>query len=246
MSSVDETINNFVQCAERFNGVKEGTPQHSIILALYNSGRPPSEYEMTKNDPWCAAFVGAVASGCGLGNLIPISASCQRMQEKFPSMGGKVVTTPQKGDIVFFDWDGDGRPNEHVGIVTKVLNGVVTTIEGNKSDAVSHREFTNLPAKFWRPAWSGEVEPTEPVHWETYRDFYQELTWAEKQEIKTFPTLKIGSIGIYVKIMQDFLGLIPDGIFGQDTDTQLKLFQKEKQLEMDGVCGRQTWSSFFV
>ena len=246
MSSVDETINNFVQCAERFNGVKEGTPQHSIILALYNSGKPAGEYEMTANDPWCAAFVGAVASGCGLGNLIPISASCKRMQEKFPSMGGKVVTTPQKGDIAFFDWDGDGQMNEHVGIVTDVSNGIVITIEGNKSDAVSHREFTNLPVKFWRPAWTGEIESTEPIQWETHRDFYQELTWTEKQEIKIFPTLKIGSIGIYVKILQDFIGLDPDGIFGQETDAQFRVYQKEKQLEVDGVCGRQSWSSFFV
>lgn len=246
MSSVDETINNFIQCAERFNGVMEDTTQHSIILALYNSGKPAGEYEMTAKDPWCAAFVGAVASGCGLGNIIPISASCKRMQDRFPSMGGKIVRNPQKGDIAFFDWDGDGQPNEHVGIVTNVVNGVVTTIEGNKSDSVSHREFTNMPVTFWRPAWSGSVESTEPIHWSTYRDFYQELTWGEKQEIKTFPMLKLGSTGIYVKILQDFLGLIPNGAFDQDTDTQLRLFQKEKQLEVDGICGRQTWSSFFV
>lgn len=246
MSSVDETINNFIQCAERFNGVKEGTAQHSIIIALYNSGKPAGEYEMTMTDPWCAAFVGAVASGCGLGNLIPISASCLRMQEKFPSMGGRVVSTPQKGDIAFFDWDGDGQPNEHVGIVTKVENGVVTTIEGNRLDMVGHREFTNLSVKFWRPAWSSEVQPTEPPSNEKYREYYQELSWVEKQEIKTFPLLKKGCEGIYVKILQDFLGLLPDGRFGDETETQLTLYQKDKQLEVDGICGRQSWSSFFA
>ena len=246
MSSVDETINNFVQCAERFNGVKEGTPQHSIILAMYNANKPSGEYEMTMSDPWCAAFVGAMAGGCGLEKVIPVSASCDRMRERFPSMGGKIVSTPQRGCIAFYDWNGDGKPEEHVGIVVKVENGTVTTIEGNKSDMVGYRTFNNLPVEFWLPAWSGEVQSTETIQWEKYREYYQELTWAEKQEIKTFPNLKIGSIGIYVKILQDFIGLIPSGIFDQDTDAQLKLYQKEKQLEVDGICGRQTWSSFFA
>lgn len=246
MSSVDETINNFISCAERFYGVHEGTPQHSIILALYNSSKPAGEYEMTTSDPWCAAFVGAVAGGCGLGYIIPISASCQRMQDKFPELGGKPVATPQRGDIAFFDWNGDGRTDEHVGIVTKVDNGVVTTIEGNKSDMVAIREFTNLPAKFYRPNWGGEPQQVDPVSWSQYREYYQELTWSEKQEIKTFPTIKTGSIGIYVKILQDFLGLLPDGIFADETASSLLKYQTSKQLEADSVCGRQTWSSFFV
>lgn len=246
MSSVDETINNFIQCAERFYGVHEGTTQHSIILAMYNANRPTGEYEMTMKDPWCAAFVGAVAGGCGLEKIIPVSSSCKRMQDMFPRMGGKVVTTPQRGDIAFFDWNGNGLTDEHVGIVTKVENGVVTTIEGNKTDMVGYREFTNLPVKFWRPSWSVEFQSTELVQWEKYREYYQELTWAEKQEIKTFPTLKKGCCGIYVKVLQDFLGLMPDGWFEGETEDQLLNYQREKQLEVDGICGRQSWSSFFV
>ena len=246
MSSVDETINNFIQCAERFNGVHEGTPQHAIILAMYNSNKPAGEYEMTVNDPWCAAFVGAIAGGCGLEKIIPVSASCSRMQERFPSMGGIVVSTPQRGDIVFFDWDGDGQPNEHVGIVTNVENGVVTTIEGNKSDMVGHREFTNLSARFWRPSWSGEVQSPEPVQKDQYKDYYSLLKWDEKQEIKTFPTLRVGSKGVYVKILQDFLGLMPDGEFGSETANSLLEYQCSQTLEADAICGRQTWSSFFI
>ena len=99
MSAVDETINNFISVAERFNGVKEGSSQHNIILNIYNSSKPAGEYTMTANDPWCAAFVGAIAGGCGLGNIIPVSASCDRMISRFPSMGGKRVGTPQRGDI---------------------------------------------------------------------------------------------------------------------------------------------------
>ena len=243
---MNDSISTFITCAERFYGVKEGSPQHGIILALYNSNRPKGEYEKTSSDPWCAAFVGAISGACGLEYIIPVSASCERMQSRLIEMGASKVSSPQPGDIAFFDWDGDGRPNEHVGIVTKVENGNVTTIEGNKSDMVAYRTFNNLSATFYRPNWNGEVQSTETIQWEVYREFYQELTWNEKQEIKTFPTLKMGSIGIYVKILQDFIGLTPNGIFDQETDTQLKLYQKEKQLEVDGICGRQTWSSFFA
>lgn len=249
MSSVDETINNFIGVAERFLGVREGTPQHSIILALYNSSKPSSEYEMTINDPWCAAFVGAVSGGCGLQNVIPVSAHCGRLEEALKKTGATRTTTPVRGDIALFDWNGNGKYDDHVGIVVEVLGTNVKTIEGNKNDSVGYRTFSpgSTPVKFYHPNWEGTpVQSTETVSWNKYREYYSELTWDEKSEIKTFPQLQAGSRGIYVKIMQDMLGLTPDGEFDTATRDQLLLYQKEKQLEPDGICGRQTWSSFFA
>ena len=43
---------------------------------------------------------------------------------------------PQAGDIIFYDWNGDGT-TDHVGIVEKAENGMVYTVEGNTSD-VAH------------------------------------------------------------------------------------------------------------
>ena len=50
--------------------------------------------------------------------------------------------TPVPGMIIFFDWDspnGESGPqdgsSDHVGIVEKVENGIVYTIEGNRSDS---------------------------------------------------------------------------------------------------------------
>ena len=43
--------------------------------------------------------------------------------------------------IIFFDWESDGNPN-HVGIVTKVENGYIYTVEGNSSDAVRERNYS--------------------------------------------------------------------------------------------------------
>lgn len=246
MSSVNDTINNFISVAERFHGVREGTPQHSIILALYNSSKPAGEYQMGPNDPWCAAFIGAVSGGCGLQNIVPVSASCERMRNKLLEYGAKIVDKPAPGDIAFFDWDGDGRPIEHVGIVTKVdNNGWVTTIEGNKLDMVGYRQFNNLMVVFVRPNWeAAAVQATISIA--PTKDYYASLTWDEKNEIKTFPLLKVGSVGIYVKILQDFLGVNQDGKFFQEVEVALKKYQEEKRLEVDGICGRQTWSSFFA
>ncbi len=52
---------------------------------------------------------------------------------------------PQPGDIIFFDWDSpgvgqDGNP-DHVGIVEKVEDGVVYTIEGNSDDACRQNRY---------------------------------------------------------------------------------------------------------
>jgi len=48
--------------------------------------------------------------------------------------------TPKAGDIIFFDWEGDGT-TDHVGIVEKVENDTVYTIEGNSGDACKQRNY---------------------------------------------------------------------------------------------------------
>lgn len=46
--------------------------------------------------------------------------------------------SPRPGDIIFFDWNdenGQDGLTDHVGIVEKVENGFVYTIEGNSGDS---------------------------------------------------------------------------------------------------------------
>lgn len=48
------------------------------------------------------------------------------------------ATGPASGDIIFFDWDDGGRDSssDYVGIMEKVANDHVYTVEGNSDDSV--------------------------------------------------------------------------------------------------------------
>jgi cell wall-associated NlpC family hydrolase len=57
-------------------------------------------------------------------------AGCQTAYNHFKK-SGEIVHEPRPGDIVLFDWNGDGR-YDHTGIFVKDLgNGQFESIEGN-------------------------------------------------------------------------------------------------------------------
>lgn len=86
--------------------------------------------------PWCAMFVSWCYHHAGqpLGNIgfLKGFAGCQTAVAHFKKKN-KVITEPNSGDIVFFDWNGDGR-FDHVGIFVEwVGSRQFKTIEGNTS-----------------------------------------------------------------------------------------------------------------
>lgn len=75
---------------------------------------------------------------------------------------------------------------------------------------------------------------------------YEDGTAEEIGEQK--PTLRKGSSGDAVKLMQTLLGqhgyaVTPDGVFGSGTLTAVQNFQTAKGLKADGVCGPLTWAA---
>lgn len=56
-------------------------------------------------------------------------------------------------------------------------------------------------------------------------------------------TIKIGSRGSEVLILQNKLGIRADGVFGKDTDAAVRSFQKSHGLTPDGIVGDHTWES---
>ena len=55
-------------------------------------------------------------------------------------------------------------------------------------------------------------------------------------------TIKLGSKGEDVKVLQKYLDITADGDFGANTDKKVKEWQKSKGLVADGVIGPKSWA----
>lgn len=101
-------------------------------------GRPYwSWYGFNSRVEWCACFVSWVMNEAGLieDGTVPKFAYCPTGIQWFKqhNQWQDRKYTPAPGDIIFFDWQNDGV-SDHVGIVEKVENGTVYTIEGNSTN----------------------------------------------------------------------------------------------------------------
>ena len=93
-------------------------------------------YGFNKRIEWCAVFVSWIANEAGvLNDKIPKFSGVKDGIEWFKTRGEwkNKEYIPSPGDIIFFDWEVDGIAN-HVGIVEKVENGYIYTVEGNSTD----------------------------------------------------------------------------------------------------------------
>ena len=116
------------------------------LTQVGNQGGQPywSWYGFDSRVEWCACFVSWCADQCGYieSGLVPKFAGCVDGANWFKSNGKWQNRTyePKAGDIIFFDWEGDGT-TDHVGIVEKCENGTVYTVEGNSGDACKQRQY---------------------------------------------------------------------------------------------------------
>ena len=117
------------------------------LSQLGNKGGQPywSWYGFESRVEWCACFVSWVANECGKidNGTMPKFAACNDGIEWFKKKEQWIESTdiPITGDIIFFDWEGDGH-SDHVGIVEYVEDGVVHTIEGNSNDSCARRQYS--------------------------------------------------------------------------------------------------------
>ena len=111
-----------------------------------NIGGEPywSWYGFGSRVEWCACFVSWCADQCGYIDtcVCPKFAGCGNGVQWFKDRGQWIDGSagPVPGMIIFFDWDNkggsgpqDGEAN-HVGIVQKVENGIIYTVEGNSGN----------------------------------------------------------------------------------------------------------------
>ena len=247
------TREKIVAQARSWIGCKESDGSHKKIIDVYNSHSPRARgYTLKVTDPWCSGFASACAIACGATDIIPTEVSCQKHIELFQKMGIWVEDdsyVPLPGDYIFYDWQDSGAGDnkgvsDHVGIVEKVVDGVITVIEGNYSNAVKNRSL-KVNARYIRgygvPKYDSEdVAEAKPVEKSPVTIHYS----------VRLPRLEKGSNGESVKALQILLigngyscgksGV--DGDFGKDTLAAVKKFQNENGLDDDGVVGPKTWA----
>jgi len=134
-----------------------GADDQIVTVALSQIGNVGGEtywswYGFNSRVEWCACFVSWCADQCGYleSGVIPKYAGCDSGVQWFKDRGkwadGSAV--PEPGMIVFFDWDNRGSSGpqdgqaDHTGIVEKVEDGVVYTVEGNTGDSCAERRYS--------------------------------------------------------------------------------------------------------
>ena len=245
------TRKNVVDQARSWVGRNEYDDSHVLIIDTYNSHKPLARgYKLKYSDAWCSGFASAVAIACGATDIIPTEVGCQKHIALFKNMGIWVENdayVPQPGDFIFYDWQDDGIGDnkgysDHVGIVEKVENGVITVIEGNYKNAVGRRtlEVNGMYIRgYGVPKYDEEPVKQEPVKHEQVTVHYS----------VRLPRLQKGSKGASVKALQTLLigykyscgAYGADGNFGAATHDAVRRFQKANGLTVDGIVGPATW-----
>lgn len=195
----------------------------------------PNWYNGKKNGfDWCDMFVDwCFLTAFGYNKALELLCQPQKSAGagctcsfRYYKNKGQSGRTPKVGAQIFFgNSESDLR---HTGLVYKVDNSYVYTIEGNTSAQVAYRKYNRATTKLW-------------YGYPNY-DENSDLNLAEQS---TTSDLSIGSTGSQVTKMQTMLIKLGyscgdagiDGSFGNDTLDALKKFQKDNNLTVDGLYG---------
>lgn len=136
--------------ARAWEGLNEYDGSHRAIIDTYNQIAPlPRGYRMRYSDPWCAAFVSALAQTLGLCAWIFPECGCGPMVDLYRAAGRWMERDdylPDPADVIFYDWEDSGVGDctgapDHVGVVIQVDGETITVMEGNCGNAVKPRRI---------------------------------------------------------------------------------------------------------
>ena len=153
-------VKNASLWAQILKGVGSGSNE-LVNLALSQLGNKGGEKYWkwagsSKRIAWCALFVSWCADKTGLraAGQIPyfsfVGDGVHWFKTKNKWIKGSEVNSSnydkliRPGMLIFFDWLEDDKRDghgDHVGIVTKVANGHIYTVEGNKDDKVAEGSY---------------------------------------------------------------------------------------------------------
>lgn len=185
---------------------------------------------------WCAMFVSWVFHHANhpLGFIQTKNGihHCQSAHNYYKEKG-KLTSDPQPGDIVIYDWEGNGHA-DHIGIFIRWTDAnkktEIEAWEGNTSNAnnsdggrvMKRTRSRNLIKSFINPG-----------------------VYSEASVTAVDPTLSIGARGSKVTQIQKYLFDIGytvdiDGWFGNQTENLLKEYQAKNFMKVTGIADAVT------
>ena len=172
-----------------------------------------------------------------------LSAGCG-FALKYYKAAGRFDKTPKVGDQIFFKYSNDDSTADHTGIVVRVTDSLIETIEGNSGNEVKRKVYKRTDKTiigYGHPRYDEEPKKT--------------VTKEVKNVNIEMPILRKGSSGNAVKTLQRLLRqlqyvntdgktlLIVDGDFGSNTEAAVKRYQKNRGAKNpDGIVGEWTWN----
>ena len=263
------TAKQLVSIAEAEIGYHEKASNSNLDSKTANSGKgnytkysrdlhKAGYYNGNKNGfDWCDQFVDwcffklcgskdkAEYLECQTGNY---GAGCG-FSLKYYKAAGRFDGNPKVGDQIFFKYTDDDSTADHTGIVVRVTDSLVETIEGNSGSEVKRKAYQRTDKTivgYGHPRYDAETATKAPA----------------KEGAKTvkieMPILRKGSTGAAVKTLQRLLRqlqyvnldgktlLIVDGNFGSNTEAAVKRYQQKHLGGADGIVGIKTWNKLLL
>lgn len=239
------TADSVITKAKSFLGTKESPAgSNKVVFNTDYYGKEVSGPDY----PWCCTFVWDVFRMCNASGLFYGGKKTARCQTVYGWGKEKKLTVPKesgkKGDLILFDWNGNGVA-QHIGfILSKNPDGSYNTIEGNTAvgndsnggEVMQRKRGQENILAVVRPEYkSPSSGPSEAV------------TAAKKANPYGVPAknVKKGQTGNAVRWVQWELNesgarLSVDGSFGPKTLAAVKAFQKREGLAVDGIVGVRT------
>lgn len=194
--------------------------------------------------PWCCAFVWDIFRMADASELFYYgqrTAYCPTVAQWAYQEGLDVPYEDARyGDLVLFDWDGDGTA-DHIGFVEGLNpDGTLHTLEGNTSDA----DHSNGGYVLERTRYPETICMIVRIQYsEGSSDYMFDVS-----------QIQVGDTGNDVFLMQSILrgrgyinrdsgrAIEVDSVFGPATENALTYFQEKNRLTVDGICGPATWA----
>lgn len=238
--TIEEAKKKLVSLTRSQVGYKEGSNNYNKYAADPN---------ITKlygwdcqNQPWCCVFVNwcfISTFGYDIGSKMTYggSAACSTSASYYRSHAA-FASTPEVGDQIFF-YSGGGI--NHTGIVVEVNGSSIKTVEGNYSDGVGIGSYivgSSKIAGYGRPNWSLATGVEAPKDQKTEEENH---SW-KPPLLRTSNAYSSDCVVLQALLnVHHFACGSADGFYGAKTQAAVANAQQYYKIEVDGICGPQTW-----